>query len=270
MPCPALLRVAHDAVARLGESDCEELGDGVLVQPINALTSLSYVVVGMIIVAIAWRRGRPARPAADVSTDSSPMPDSATPCRATIAFAVLLAAVGLGSLAFHGPQPDGSRLMHDAPILLTVFLMLSVDVAQLSAGSRRWWSIFPTAAGVGIVVSLFSPDAGVALTGMTIVAVVACEALIHRRRLRPVDVRPVQRTYALVIGVTAVAAATWLLGRTGSPACDPDGPLQLHGLWHVLSAVVFGAWWWVAIGAGGSAAQRPTSRANSASSISPR
>jgi hypothetical protein len=185
-------------------------------------------------------------------------------------FAVLLAAVGLGSVAFHGPQPDGSRLMHDAPILLTVLLMLSFDVELLSTRVRRWWAVFAPAAAVGIIVSLISPDAGVALTGMTILAVVGAEVLIHRRRLRSADVHAQRRTYAFMVAVAAVAAATWLLGRTGSPACDPDGPLQLHGLWHLLSAAVFGVWWWVAIGSGKSAAQRPTSRANSASSISPR
>jgi hypothetical protein len=225
-PCLASDRV----VGRIGETDCEELGSGFLAQPINAVTSLSYVAAGLIVLAIAWRRrGRPDVP--------------------TVVFAVLLAAVGLGSVAFHGPQPEGSRFLHDAPILLTVLFVLSYDLALLSSRIRRWWVAFSAVAVVAVIVSLVSPDAGVALTGVTIFAVAGAELLVHRRRLRPAAVGTQRRRYVVVLGVVAVAVATWLLGRTESPACDPDGVLQLHGLWHALSAAVFVTWWWLAIGA---------------------
>ena len=39
---------------------------------------------------------------------------------------------------------------------------------------------------------------------------------------------------------------TWLLGRTDTPVCDPDSVLQLHGVWHLISAAIFGLWWWLA------------------------
>jgi hypothetical protein len=164
-------------------------------------------------------------------------------------FAVLLAAVGLGSVAFHGPQPGGSRFLHDAPILLTVLFILSYDLALLSPRLRRWWVVFSAAAGIGVVVSAISPDAGVALTGIAIVAVAATELLVYRRHLRPAAVGTQRRRYLIVLGVVAVAVATWLLGRTESPACDPDDVVQFHGLWHALSAAVFVTWWWLAIGA---------------------
>ena len=225
---PALIAVQAGA-ARIGESDCEELTSGVFAQPVNALTSLSYVVAGLIVVAVGWRRrGRP---------DAS-----------TIVFATLLASVGLGSVAFHGPQLDGSRFLHDAPILLLVLFILSHDLALLSSRLRRWSVVFAMAAAVAVVVMAISPDAGTALTGLTIVGVAVAEVLVHRRHLRSAPLRSQRRLYALTIGIVAIAAATWLLGRTDSPACDPDSALQLHGLWHALSAAVFGAWWWLAIG----------------------
>lgn len=40
-------------------------------------------------------------------------------------------------------------------------------------------------------------------------------------------------------GVVAAAAAAYSAGRTSSPACDPDSPLQWHGVWHVLAAAGF-------------------------------
>ncbi len=220
---------AHVAAARIGESDCEELGSGAFAQPVNALTSFSYVVAGLIVVAIAWRRrGRPDAP--------------------TIVFAALLASVGLGSVAFHGPQPDGSRFLHDAPILLLVIFILSHDLALLGSRLRRWWVVFSVAAAPAVVLSAISPDAGTALTGLTIIGVVVAEVFVHRRRLRPTPLRSERRRYAITVGVVLIAGASWILGRTDSPACDPDGFLQLHGLWHALSAAVFAAWWWLAIG----------------------
>ncbi len=52
----------------------------------------------------------------------------------------------------------------------------------------------------------------------------------------------------LIVGVALLAGVSWLLGRTDGPACDPDGLLQFHGVWHVVSALVFGLWWWLAMG----------------------
>lgn len=44
----------------------------------------------------------------------------------------------------------------------------------------------------------------------------------------------------VALGVTAVAApAAFALGRTASAACRPESYLQLHSLWHILTAVGF-------------------------------
>lgn len=215
-------------LAELGDTDCESLGDGTLVQPINALTSFAYVVVGVIVAIAAVRRGREPAP--------------------SLLFAGLLAAVGLGSVAFHGPQPTGARLMHDLPILLTALFIAVYDAKLLRPGLTRW--AFPVAAAVGTAVAVVSADAGVAATGVVLVVVAVLEVVIYRRHLRP-RVRDRQRRIAIaIIVVIGAGGASWLLGRTDSPVCDPDGVFQFHGLWHVLSALAFGAWWWLAIGAG--------------------
>ncbi len=229
----------HLAPSRIGETDCEELGGGFLAQPLNASTSLAYAVVGLVVLAVSWRqRGRPDAP--------------------TVVFAILLTGVGLGSVAFHGPQPIGARFMHDAPILLTVVFILSYDLALLSSRIRRWWVAFAAASTVAVVVSAVDPDVGGALTGVTIVSVAVAEFLVYRRRLRPLAVGAQRRLYAVIIGIVVVAAGSWTLGRTDSPVCDPDGLLQFHGLWHVLSSLVFGAWWWLAIGSQRSRASSST------------
>lgn len=40
--------------------------------------------------------------------------------------------------------------------------------------------------------------------------------------------------------VWVAAAAAYALGRTGSALCRPGNLLQLHGLWHILTALGFG------------------------------
>ncbi len=63
--------------------------------------------------------------------------------------------------------------------------------------------------------------------------------LVRRRRgLVPVPGLTRGRLWALG-GVGAAAGLSYALGRTGSPMCDPDSLLQLHGAWHALSAVCF-------------------------------
>ncbi|MGB7979450.1 MAG: hypothetical protein WCF36_01510 [Candidatus Nanopelagicales bacterium] len=85
---------------RLGGSDCERLRSGPIAQPVNTVTSSAYVVGAAAVLARAGRRGS--------------VPGEVT------AYCALMASVGLGSIAFHGPQPPGARAMHDVPIPVLV------------------------------------------------------------------------------------------------------------------------------------------------------
>jgi hypothetical protein len=90
---------------RIGASDCERLRPGPLAQPVNAVTSLAYVAGAGVVAA---RVGRVA----------GRMPADAA------GYAATLALVGLGSVAFHGPQPPGARLMHDLPVFALAGLVV--------------------------------------------------------------------------------------------------------------------------------------------------
>lgn len=111
------------ASARFGHSDCERIVDGALAQPVLAVTSLAYVAAGLVVLgwAMRWR---------------SPLAWAA---------AIVLVAVGVGSFAFHGPQPSWAKPAHDLPIIAAV-----VVYAAILARSRRprWRSVWAQAAGV--------------------------------------------------------------------------------------------------------------------------
>lgn len=110
------------ASARFGHSDCERIVDGALAQPVLAVTSLAYVAAGLVVLgwSMRWR---------------SPLAWAA---------AIVLVAVGVGSFAFHGPQPSWAKPAHDLPIIAA-----GVVYAAVLARSRRprWRSVAP-AAGV--------------------------------------------------------------------------------------------------------------------------
>ena len=96
----------------MGCSDCERLRDGWLAQPVNALTSLAFVGAAGLVLA---RRGGPGGRHREV-----------------LAYSALLALVGAGSVAFHGPQPPGAKAMHDLPIPMLIGLAAGTPVVRRS------------------------------------------------------------------------------------------------------------------------------------------
>jgi hypothetical protein len=110
------MQVYLTAPAGFGHTDCERIVGGVLAQPVLAVTSLSYVVVGVAVLVWAVRvRGS----------------------LAGVAGATLV-AVGAGSFVFHGPQPSWAGLAHDWPIVAVgvvyaAGLVLSARRQRLSA-----------------------------------------------------------------------------------------------------------------------------------------
>ena len=211
----------------IGETDCEKLGSGFLAQPVNALTSIAYCVVGVVVIVLALRRARwRAR---------------------TIIFGGCLIAAGIGSVLFHGPQPAGSRFFHDVPIVLIVLLMALHNLSLIPPGFTRVAAAFATLTVLTAGVSLLWPDAASVATGLFGIAAVVTEVIVYRRGLRGGDQSRQRRLYMVIVGVAAVAGSMWILGRTDGPVCDPDSLIQLHGLWHIISAVAFGLWWWLAL-----------------------
>jgi len=238
----ATFGILADVLAdQIGESDCEVIGRGALHQPVNALSSLAYVVVGVVIVVIARRR-------------------RVVPLAPSLVYALCVAAIGIGSVLFHGPQPAGSRALHDLPILLTLVFVVVHDV-QLTLHpthpaidpfrARSFLPAFAVSAVVVGAVGLLDDTVRTILTGLALLAAVALEVLVFRRDLRPATAPRERRARrAFLVGVPlvlALALTSYVLGRTGSPVCDDDSVFQFHGLWHVLTSLVFGLWWWLAL-----------------------
>lgn len=211
---------------QLGDTDCERLGDGFLAQPVNTVTSLAYVVIGVVSIVGAGR----CVPYQSVSR----------------LYGLALVATGLGSVAFHGPQPVGARWLHDVPIALALLTIALHDRRLLRGGADGILAPF-LVIGALIAAAALVPDAASVVTGILVVSVVVAEVVIVRRGVRPMAARRQRRGYTAIGLSAAVGVVLWVTGRTDAALCDPDGLVQAHGLWHLASAVVFGAWWWLAL-----------------------
>lgn len=115
----------------LGTSDCERIVDGALAQPVLTVTSLAYVAAGLAVLGLAARRRAPL---------------------AAVAGATVV-AVGVGSVAYHGPQPSWAGAAHDWPI---VALAVVYAVGLIVSARRSTWL---AAAGV-MAVALAAYAAG--------------------------------------------------------------------------------------------------------------
>ncbi len=201
----------------LGGADCERIGASWLAQPANAVSSLAYVAAGGWLLRRAVRLG--------------------TGRAFVIAAGTSTAAVGLASVAYHGPQPAWAGPAHDGSIAWLGLVLvghaawrLTQDSGRLAAGyAAPCLAAFALLGGTG--------RAGL-LVPVTAVAVVAGAALTSRSAGGPARVAP--RCW-LAGAWGAAGLVAYQLGRTGSLLCRPDSVWQWHAAWHVLSAVALGA-----------------------------
>jgi hypothetical protein len=98
----------------MGGSDCEAIHDGWLAQPVNAWSSLVFVVAG------AWVLARTG----SATVDRWPGATGG----------VALALVGVGSFAYHGSQPSWGGIAHDGSIVLLLAVIAVVVLGRLRRG----------------------------------------------------------------------------------------------------------------------------------------
>ncbi|MCH9817268.1 MAG: hypothetical protein K0U64_12610 [Actinomycetia bacterium] len=106
----------------LGEADCERITTGLLAQPINAASSLSYLLVatGLLLWGARTRR---------LSVG-------------LLWYSALLALVGIGSVDYHGFGSPIAQWLHDIPILALLALAVLTPIV-------RWRRAEPVCPGAG-------------------------------------------------------------------------------------------------------------------------
>ncbi len=205
-------------VTTLGESDCETIANAALAQPMNALSSFAFSVVGIGI--IVW-----ARSVRGIERELR------------IMFGSILFLTGIGSYLFHGPQPSVSQFLHDITFLAALLLIVVAHLAAgLSWSRQTLWGVFGAAILVVSGTLLVYPHS----TNALMVAGIAGVVLSHLG-LRRVG-RASRRLLLSALLAMALAATFFVLGRAGGPICDPDSAFQGHAMWHILSAIGIAAY----------------------------
>lgn len=218
------------AAALFRIADCEAVRSGFLHQPVNALSSLA------LLVAAVWIARRASRVPAE-------RPE-------LITLAVIVAANGLGSFAFHGPTGMSARWFHDLAAL-SIPLFVAVHDVGLVRGTPVAHRLRGVAMGVMVVGAVLAawPSLLVPLGFVGAVSAGVGELAAFRAGYRPRPggaSGPQLVAWGLVLGTLALAGLTFLLGRTQSPWCHPQSWFQLHAAWHVLVAFTSAAYAWAA------------------------
>jgi hypothetical protein len=135
--------VPDDVDTRLGSTDCERLRPGLIAQPVNTATSLAFVAAAGATALRSRRRGTPYG-------------------AQEVAYSALLALVGIGSVAFHGPQPRGAKVLHDAPIAGMLALAVATPVVRRVGGRTALpgWTPRRGAVLAGVAVAAAAAFAG--------------------------------------------------------------------------------------------------------------
>jgi len=180
-------------------SDCEECRHGFVTQPANTVSSLAYVAVG----ADLLRGPEPDRP-----------------------FAWAVIAVGVGSVAYHGPGGRVGKWAHDASLLAMLGLMTLSDVTVADGRPMP-------RAGIGAVTAAAAVAAHPRTSEYAQGAAGLVAAVAEGRRIRR---EAGWRSLVVSLPLWTAGATLHVLGRTGKPLCRPTSPLQAHAAWHTLSA----------------------------------
>ncbi len=205
-------------ILALGETDCEQVGSGWLAQPVNALTSLVFSVIGLAI--IGWARG-----VADIER------------RVRYAIGIGLVATGIGSFLYHGPQPAGSQYLHDITFLVTLVVIGGANLrAGLGWAERSMWILVGAVFVVVSGILLAAPTITNVFTGLSVLVIVVGDVAVRRNG------RIDMRSYWAALGLLVLAVVFFVLGRSGEWLCDPGSLFQGHGLWHVFSGLAIAAY----------------------------
>jgi len=199
---------------------CEAVATHGVRQMIDAWSSLSPALGGTLILWFALGR----RPRDRIRLAQSRLP--------SVLLALAACSIAIFSFHYHatltwlGEWLDGVSLF-----LLAGFGLAWAVGRRFALGPAAFALCYAAIAALPALVSWFAPDTRKLTFVAMALAAIAIEWHWRRRKLT----RARSGFLWLAVGSFSLAGIAWLLDWN-RVICDPQSPLQLHALWHILSA----------------------------------
>lgn len=198
---------------------CEAVRDQLVRQPVNAVSGLSFVGVGLLVLS---RRRRQHVHTPSVSDGEG---------LAEYLFAIAAVVVGAGTVLYH------ASLTFVGQTLDVFGMYLLVTMIGLSILTRRWSLSARMTAAPGIVINtlllvllIAAPEYRRIVFAGLVVLVIALESSVS-----PPAERGGRQTFWLAAAILGGGFVVWALDYA-RVACSPTSWLQGHAVWHVCGA----------------------------------
>ncbi len=220
---------------------CEAIGTGFIRQPIDTWSNLAFVLVGLLILEDVLRPAS-ARSSLLIRRRGYGL---------VYAFAVIL--IGLGSWFYHASLTFAGQWFDVMGMYLLGTFMVLYNVARLRPLGNRTFAVGYVLFNLALAISLIiGPELRRYLFGGLLVVTIGLEVLLRQRRrnrVSPSERRltnesrnPVSgkaRYFIAALSIYVLAQIIWTLDLNHI-VCDPNGLLQGHAVWHILTAASAG------------------------------
>lgn len=187
---------------------CEAVRGGVVKQPVNAISSLAFVVMA----AYAWLRLRQVRAS-----------------RVVQGFIVSMVIIGLGSAYYHAALSFAGQWLDVLGMYLFATLMICATLLRANIVSKKSAiTLFVLINGALGATQYILPDTRRYLFALLIIIALGVEFALRQGARQ-------MRYLGYAFGLLAIAYIIWLLDQF-LIICDPTSLVQGHALWHILNA----------------------------------
>ena len=204
---------------------CEAIRGGAVKQPANAVSSLAFVIVAVLVLRRALNdRAR--------SSDGQ-IARFHTNIAYPLVFAAALTFVGLGSAYFHATLSFNGQFLDVLGMYLIATFALIYSIDRLRGIPTGMMIVLFAALNTLLAALLYwVPVARRFLFAILVIGIIIVELIIKQRRSEPSSNRYILRA----IAVMTIAFAIWITDYTRL-LCDPSSIIQGHAIWHVLGAI---------------------------------
>ncbi len=187
---------------------CESIRGKILRQPINAISSLSFVLVGIFIIGVGHAE----------KTKNKYI---------TFLYPILLILIGIGSFIYHATLTLIGQFLDVAGMYgLAAFI---IAYALYRRNKLKFWSLFLLINIILDFILLIYPESRRVLFGAVFIAGVTLELYKYaRKRFYP--------HFGMGLFIFVIAYIIWILDRY-RVLCSPASFLQGHSIWHIFGAL---------------------------------